>query len=393
MGGHAGLRPLVVLGATGSIGLQTLEVARDLGLTVVAMVARRGAAELIEIAQRWPEAAIVVSEPSPQARDDCVQALGGRVTFGTERMLEVAATPDAIVVNGIVGAAGLAPSLAAAGAGSRLALANKESLVAGGEVLTAAVRATGAEVIPVDSEHSAIWQCMHGEGAKPRRVVLTASGGPFRGRSRESLRDVTVADALAHPTWEMGARITIDSSTLANKAFEVIEAHHLFEVAYDDIDVVVHPQSIIHSMVEFVDGSVKAQLGDPDMRLPIQYAITYPERLPMKRSRFDITKQDLTFEAPDIRTFRLLALGYAAGRQGGSAPAVLNAADEVAVAAFLDGRIGYLDIEGIVEHCLERVPWRPMNTVDDVLDADSEARRVATARVGGTAGDLGSVRH
>jgi 1-deoxy-D-xylulose-5-phosphate reductoisomerase len=339
MGGPARLRPLVVLGVTGSIGRQALDVARRCGFTVAAMAARRGGSELIELAGEWPEAAVVVSDPSHEAREACIEALGKRVSFGDEAVAELARLPGSIVVNGIVGAAGLAPSLAAAEAGNRIALANKESLVAGGDVLAAAVAATGAEIIPVDSEHSALWQCLVGEPAAVRRVILTASGGPFRGRERADLSKVSVSDALAHPTWAMGARITIDSATLMNKAFEVIEAHYLFDVDYDDIDVVVHPQSIIHSMVEFVDGSVKAQLGDPDMRLPIQYAVTYPERTSWDSRRFDITKQDLTFEEPDTDTFRLLALGYEAGRSAGSAPAVLNAADEVAVAWFLEERI------------------------------------------------------
>ncbi len=370
-----------MLGVTGSIGLQTLDVAHQLGIEVVGMAARRGSAEMVDLARQWPDASVAVSEPSDEARERCTAALGARVSFGLDAVDALAAIPEAIVVNGIVGAAGLRPSMAAAGAGNRLALANKESLVAGGDVLAAALAASNAEIIPVDSEHSALWQCLVGEAAGVRRLILTASGGPFRGRSRDSLAAVSVADALNHPTWAMGSRITIDSSTLMNKAFEIIEAHYLFGVDYDDIDVVVHPQSIIHSMVEFVDGSVKAQLGDPDMRLPIQYAVTYPERAVTAGRQFDITKQDLTFEAPDTTVFRLLALGYAAGRRAGSAPAVLNAADEVAVAAFLDGRIGYLDIEGIVEHCLDSVDWRPMNTVEDVLAVDAEARAAAGGRV------------
>ncbi|MCP3977076.1 MAG: 1-deoxy-D-xylulose-5-phosphate reductoisomerase [bacterium] len=375
------MRPLVVLGVTGSIGLQTLDVARQLDIPVAAMASGRGTQELIDLALEWPDAAVAVADPSPDARRACSEALGSRVSFGGDTVDSLAAEPDRIVVNGIVGAAGLSPSMAAARAGNRLALANKESLVAGGDVLTAAIAAGGAEIIPVDSEHSALWQCLVGEPARVRRLILTASGGPFRGRSRASLGAVTVDDALAHPTWAMGSRITIDSSTLMNKAFEVIEAHHLFGIEYDDIDVVVHPQSIVHSMVEFIDGSVKAQLGDPDMRLPIQYAVAYPDRAPSADRNFDITKQDLTFEPPDGMTFRLLGLGYAAGRQSGSAPAVLNAADEVAVAAFLDGKIGYLDIEAVVEHCLEAVDWRPMTTVEDVLVADADAREAARIQI------------
>jgi 1-deoxy-D-xylulose-5-phosphate reductoisomerase len=373
-----------VLGVTGSIGLQTLDVARQLDFEVVGMAARRGSSEMIDLARQWPDASVAVSEPSDDAREECTAALGSRVDFGLDAVDALAAIPEAIVVNGIVGAAGLRPSIAAAGAGNRLALANKESLVAGGDVLAAALAASKAEIIPVDSEHSALWQCLVGETAGVRRLILTASGGPFRGRSRAGLDEVTVADALNHPTWAMGSRITIDSSTLMNKAFEVIEAHYLFDVDYDDIEVVVHPQSIIHSMVEFVDGSVKAQLGDPDMRLPIQYAITYPERAVTAERQFDITKHDLTFESPDTAVFRLLELGYAAGRQGGSSPAVLNAADEIAVAAFLEGRIGYLGIEAVVEHCLDSVEWRPMNTVEDVLAVDAEARAAAGDRVAAT---------
>ena len=370
-----------MLGVTGSIGLQTLDVASQLGFEVVGMAARRGSIDMIDLARQWPDASVAVSEPSDDAREECTAALGPRVDFGPDAVDALAAISGAIVVNGIVGAAGLRPSMAAAGAGNRLALANKESLVAGGDVLSAALAASNAEIIPVDSEHSALWQCLVGEAAGVRRLILTASGGPFRGRSRAGLAEVTVTDALNHPTWAMGSRITIDSSTLMNKAFEVIEAHYLFDVDYDDIEVVVHPQSIIHSMVEFVDGSVKAQLGDPDMRLPIQYAITYPERAITAERQFDITKQDLTFESPDTTVFRLLGLGYAAGRRAGSAPAVLNAADEIAVAAFLEGRIGYLDIEAVVEHCLDSVEWRPMNTVEDVLAVDAEARAAAGDRV------------
>ena len=367
------MRPLVVLGVTGSIGRQTLEVAQEFDLEVAAIASARGDSRLLAAAAAWPDAAVAVSSPSDETRAECRDALGSRVAFGPDAVAALAGRPGVTVVNGIVGAAGLAPSLAAVTAGNRLALANKESLVAGGDLLTAASTAAGAEIIPVDSEHSAIWQCLVGEPGF-RRVILTASGGPFRGRTRDELGAVTVGDALAHPTWDMGSRITVDSSTLMNKALEVIEAHHLFGADYDRIDVVVHPQSIVHSLVEFEDGSVKAQLGDPDMKLPIQYAITYPGRAGSGDREFDITKQDLTFEPPDLKTFRLLALGYAAGRAGGSAPAVLNAADEIAVAAFLSEEIGYLDIEAVVEHCLEKIPLQPMNTVEQVLEADAAAR-------------------
>ena len=375
------MNPLVVLGVTGSIGRQSLDVAKELDVPIGGVAASRGSASLLDIALEWPEARVAVANPTADELTAFKSRLGSRVDFGADAVAAMAAEPGTTVINGIVGAAGLAPSLAAAEAGNRLALANKESLVAGGDVMAGAVSRGGGEIIPVDSEHSAVWQCLVGEASPLRRVILTASGGPFRGRSRSDLGGVTVADTLAHPTWSMGARISVDSATLMNKAFEVIEAHYLFNVGYDVIDVVVHPQSIIHSMVEFVDGSVKAQLGDPDMRLPIQYAVTYPQRSVTADRHFDITKQDLTFEAPDTATFGLLELGYAAGRAAGSAPAVLNAADEEAVAAFLDERIGFLDIERVVAKTLEQCQWRAVTTVDDVLDVDAEARRVAARYV------------
>lgn len=377
------LSPLVVLGATGSIGRQTLEVADRLGIQVAGVAARRGSGELLEIAGRYPGAAVAVASPTADERAAFETQVGGRARFGAGELEALAATPGATVVNGIVGSAGLPASVAALHAGNRLALANKESLVAGGPVVAAALAAGGGELIPVDSEHSALAQCLVGEDpATVRRIVLTASGGPFRGRDPETLATVTVEDALAHPTWDMGPRITIDSATLMNKAFEVIEAHFLFGVPYDRIDVVVHPQSVIHSLVEFVDGSLKAQLGEPDMRVPIQYAITHPERRDGVLPEFEITAADLTFEVPDRSTFPCLDLGYRAGREGGSSPAVLNAADEVAVHAFLQGRIGFGSIPVVVAGTLDRVEWRELASVDDVAAADQEARGVATEVIG-----------
>ncbi len=381
MAGAAGLTRLVVLGATGSIGRQTLEVARWLGLEVVGLAARRASAGLAQLAAQSPQARVVAAE-TDSAAEDATASLGARLERGPDALTDLAATPDTVVVNGIVGAAGLAPSVAALEVGNRLALANKESLVAGGPVVADALARGGGELIPVDSEHSAIWQCLVGEPAESvRRIILTASGGPFRGRARSDLAAVGVDDALAHPTWAMGPRITIDSATLMNKAFEVIEAHYLFEESYDTIDVVVHPQSIVHSMVEFSDGSVKAQLGDPDMRHPISYAITYPQRAPLPTEPFVAAGRSLTFEAPDPVTFPCLELGYAAGRRGGSAPAVLNASDEVAVAAFLAGRIPFLSIPDIVAATLETVEQRAVTTVADVVAVDTEARAVAAAAV------------
>ncbi len=318
----------------------------------------------------------------PAAKAEALAGHAGAVGIGTEALLDLAATANAIVVNGIVGAAGLAPSLAAVESGNRLALANKESLVAGGRLLLDAAQRNHAEIVPVDSEHSAIWQCLVGEPATAvRRIILTASGGPFRRRGRDELRSVTPAAALAHPTWDMGERITIDSATMLNKALEIIEAHHLFGVPYDMIDVVVHPQSIVHSLVEFVDGSVKAQLGEPDMRVPIQYAVTASDRVTAPVAPLDLAGRSLTFEAPDHAAFPCLQLGYEAGRRGGVAPAALNAADEVAVGAFLDGRIGFLDIPRTLETVLESTPRGEPADVAAVLEADRTARTQAAAIV------------
>ncbi len=372
------LNPLVVLGATGSIGQQTLAVARQLGVPVAALAARRGSDELAGLAKEFSDAAIGVTSPTEMERTNFIDLLGTRAKFGPECLPELAATPGATVVNGVVGAAGLEASVAALKAGNRLALANKESLVAGGPVVEEARIHGGGELIPVDSEHSALFQCLVGEELETvRRLILTASGGPFRGRTAEELAGVTVDEAMAHPTWSMGPRITVDSATLMNKAFEVIETHFLFGVGFDQIEVVVHPQSVIHSAVEFVDGSVKAQLGEPDMQLPIHYAITYPRRVAGALEPFSFVGSSLTFEEPDWDLFPLLGLGYQAGRRGGSAPATLNAADEIAVQAFIDGRIGFPKIAEVVASTLEQVPFRDLASVADVMSVDEEARAVA----------------
>ncbi|MCL1593026.1 MAG: 1-deoxy-D-xylulose-5-phosphate reductoisomerase [Actinomycetia bacterium] len=373
MGRHP-LKPLVVLGATGSIGTQTLQVADRLNAKVAAIAAKRGSEKLVGIALRYPNAIVCVTEPG-EAADRLTSMLGERVRFGPGALTEVAATPGHTVVNGVVGAAGLRSSLAALYAGNRLALANKESLVAGGVLISKALADGGGELIPVDSEHSAIYQCIIGEpDSSVRRVVLTASGGPFRGWSRKDLEGVTVAQALEHPTWSMGPRITTDSATLMNKAFEVIEAHFLFGTNYDAIDVVVHPQSIVHSFVEFSDGVVKAEVGFPDMMKPIQYAITAPERVESSRPGFSIAGHDLTFEAPDVEVFPCLTLGYEAGRMGGTAPAALNAADEVAVARFLEGRIAFTAIADVVGTVLHEHQAYEPGDVSDVESVDREAR-------------------
>jgi 1-deoxy-D-xylulose-5-phosphate reductoisomerase len=345
--------------------------------------ARRGSAALLASAARQPHARVAVAAPTAAERRRCSGLLGRRVAFGPEALAELAALPGCIVLNGVVGAAGLPASLAALEAGNRLALANKESLVAGGPLVAEAQRRGGGELVPVDSEHSALAQCLAGEDpATVRRILLCASGGPFRGQRLLELAKVTVTEALAHPIWRMGRRISIDSATLMNKGFEVIEAHHLFQVPYDRIEVVVHPQSVVHSLVEFVDGSLKAQLGPPDMRLPIQYALTYPTRLESRWRRFDLVGRELTFQRPSLRSFPCLRLGYEAGRAGGSAPAVLNAADEVAVRAFLGGRIGFRAIPQVIEGVLEAMPARPLEGLDDLLAVDAEAREAAATALG-----------
>lgn len=376
------LNPLVILGATGSIGRQAVEVAARIGVPIVALAARTPTEAFLALGVDHPNAAVCVVEPG-DAAGHFRSVLGERVHFGQGAITEAAAIEDVTVLNAVVGSAGLAASLSALYAGNRLALANKESLVAGGTLVMDAVESGGGELLPVDSEHSAIWQCIVGESeADVERIILTASGGPFRGKNRDELASVTVADALVHPTWSMGPRITIDSATLINKAFEIIETHHLFGIDFDDIDVVIHPQSIIHSFVEFTDGVVKAEVGFPDMRKPIQAAITYPQRVPVEHPPFDLVGTDLTFEEPDVGTFPGLVLGYEAGRAGGSAPAVLNAADEVAVEAFLEERISFLDIVDVVSEVLGRHDVFHLESVDAVKAADSWARAVAVEAIG-----------
>jgi 1-deoxy-D-xylulose-5-phosphate reductoisomerase len=377
------MRPLVVLGATGSIGRQTLEVADRLGLEVAAVAANRPSPEFADVVARYPDAAAVLAGGADQGRASFEASTPG-VDFGAEAVTALAAVPGRIVVNGIVGAAGLAATLAGLEAGNRVALANKESIVTAGELVIGTASSFGGEVLPVDSEHSAVFQCLVGEHPDDvARLILTASGGPFRGQSRADLVDVTPDQALRHPTWDMGGRITIDSATLVNKGLEVIEAHHMFGIDFDRIAVVVHPQSIVHSAVEFIDGTLKAHVGHPDMRIPIQYALTYPRRAPGPGETFDLARQELLFEPVDRSAFPALDLAYDVGRRGGSAPAVYNAADEVAVDAFLHRRIGFGAITDVVATTVERVAWHPIATPGDVAAADAEARRVASLLIAG----------
>ena len=373
------MTPVVVLGATGSIGRQALDVCAELGAPVVGLASGRGGPEFVALAESHPDARLAVA--TPDDLDALRRAFADRLDIGPAAVADLATHPGATVLNGIVGFAGLDASLAALGAGNRLGLANKESLVTAGPLVMAAMG--DGELIPIDSEHSAVFQCLVGERSTDvRRVVLTASGGPFRGRTKDELRDVSVAEALDHPTWDMGPRITVDSAALVNKGFEVIEAHHLFGLDLDRVDVVVHPQSVVHSLVEFVDGSLKAHLGSPDMRVPIRYALTYPVR-GAAPSGFELAGIALDFEAPDREAFPALGLAYAAGRAGAGAPAALNAADEVAVAAFLDERIGFADIAGVLEGTLDRVGAPPIDSVDAVREVDATARRVAATIIEG----------
>ncbi len=375
--------PVVVLGSTGSIGKQALEVADHLDLEVRAIAARTPGDDLAAQAARYPDAIVVATGGASSERDHFRSSVGREVGFDMDALVEVASLPGVTVINGIVGSAGLRATLAALEAGNRVGLANKESLVAGGPVVKQVLGSGTGELIPVDSEHSALYQCMIGEDADSvRRLMLTASGGPFRGRDRRFLETVTPEQALNHPTWDMGRRISIDSATLFNKGLEVIEAHYLFDIGYDRIDVVVHPQSIVHSMVEFVDGSWKGHLGQADMRIPIQYALTAPERSPgVAGDAFSLAGRSLDFETPDRKAFPALDLSFRAGGEAGSSPAVLNAADEVAVEAFLQGRLGFTGITRVVEETLDTFDWREVDDFDGVVAVDREARGIAASLV------------
>jgi 1-deoxy-D-xylulose-5-phosphate reductoisomerase len=380
------------VGSTGSIGTQTLDViARDPDrYHVVALGAQRSVDVLVEQARAVRPGVVAIGDPSLAGELARRLPAGTEVLAGPDGLAAIATEAD-VVVNGVVGFAGLSVTLAALEAGRRLALANKESIIAGAPVVAAVRDTPGAELLPVDSEHCAVHQCLRsGRPTDVARLLLTASGGPFRGRKADELADVEVDEALAHPTWSMGPKITVDSSTLMNKGLEVIEAHELFGVPYDAIDVVVHPQSVVHSMVEFVDGAVVAQLSLPDMRLPIGYALAYPARLAVPFGAIDWAELSvLEFEPPDRTTFPCLDLAYRAGRAGDLAPAWLNAANEVAVEAFLAGRITWAAIAEVVAATLDRYEaGSPAagRTVDDVLDADATARRLAASVVGDRSG-------
>ncbi len=370
---------IVVLGASGSIGASTLDVIAELDdrFDIVGLSCETKWRELAAIAVDVQPQAVAIADLT--AYNEAVEAAafgpGVRCLAGSEGVAELATWDCAdFVLNGVVGAAGLPATLAALEAGKRVALANKESLVVGGDLVMAT--AEPDQLLPVDSEHSAIWQLLSlRPGERPQRIVLTASGGPFRGMGTEQLAAVDALDALAHPTWSMGPKITVDSATLANKGLEIIEAHHFFGVGYDEIDVVVHPQSIVHGMVEWPDGALFAELSEPDMRSPIRAALTYPDHVPSGR-RADITRlSGLTFEAPDEKRFPALGLARAAGEAGGTAPAVLNAANEVAVDAFLANRIGFLEIASLCDRVLSEHHVENASSVEALMAADAWARQ------------------
>lgn len=376
-------KSIAILGSTGSIGTQALEVvaAHSDVFQVEVLTAQNNVQLLKEQALRFkPNVVVIGAEKHFEDLREVLFPHGIKVYAGQQALNDVVQmdTID-LVLTALVGYAGLIPTLKAIEAGKTIALANKETLVVAGELVTGLARERGVNIYPIDSEHSAIFQCLVGEFHNPiEKIILTASGGPFRGRKRNELMQVTKAQALKHPNWTMGAKITIDSATLMNKGLEVIEARWLFGLTPEQVEVVVHPQSIIHSMVQFQDGSIKAQMGLPDMRLPIQFALTYPQRLPADFPRFSFAQYPaLTFEPPDTETFRNLALAYEALRRGGNMPCVLNAANEVAVAQFLNDKIGFLEIAEVVERCLNKISYINHPQLDDYIETDKETRQLA----------------
>lgn len=371
------------MGSTGSIGTQALEVieAYPSRFRVYALTAHSNAAKIIEQARRHRPAYVVVTDKEAHVHVElALRDLDTTVLYGLAAIEEVVVHEEVtMVLTALVGAVGLAPTVAAIKAGKDIALANKETLVVGGDLVMKLVEEYGVRLLPVDSEHSAIFQCIEGESTESiEKLILTASGGPFRGKDRAYLETVTVEQALAHPNWVMGAKITIDSASLMNKGLEVIEAKWLFGLESGQIDIVVHPQSIIHSMVQFKDSSIKAQLGLPDMKMPIQHALLYPYRAENKLERLDFSRHaTLTFEKPDTEAFQNLGLAYRALAKGGTMPCVLNAANEVAVAAFLNGRIGFLEMSDVIADAMETVPHLASPSLEDYAEVDAEARRVA----------------
>jgi 1-deoxy-D-xylulose-5-phosphate reductoisomerase len=389
--GNGGKRSVTILGSTGSVGCNTIDLIerQPENFTVEALTAHRNVALLADQARRLRPKLAVVSDPGCYAAlKEALSGTGVEVAAGSEAVVEAAARPAEWVMAAIVGAAGLAPTLAAIRRGAAIAFANKEVLVCAGPLVMTEVERHGARLLPVDSEHNAIFQVFESDRREAiERIILTASGGPFRDRPYEAMRRVTPAEAVAHPNWQMGAKISVDSATMMNKGLELIEAHHLFSLPSERLDVVVHPQSIIHGLVAYSDGSFLAQLGAPDMRTPIAYALAWPQRMGSPSPKLDLAAvAKLTFEAPDETRFPALRVARAALDRGGAAPTILNAANEVAVHAFLSGEIGFLDIAWTVERTLELIPDDGIASLDDVYNFDREARRVAAGLFGGAAG-------
>lgn len=378
-------KKVTVLGSTGSIGTQALDVIEKNGYEVVGLSANSSVLQLENQVRRFrPPFACMVDERAAHALRDALRDTDTKVLAGVDGLCELAAREEAdVVLNSVVGMVGLRPTLAAIEAGKPVALANKETLVAGGKLVTEAARAKGVPILPVDSEHSAIFQCLQDRHSARalKKVILTASGGPFFGRGREELEKVSIEDALNHPNWSMGAKITVDSATLMNKGLELIEAAWLFDKTPDEIEIVVHRESVIHSLVEFDDHSVLAQLGVPDMRIPIQYALTYPERLPSPVKELSLTDYPtLHFAKPDIETFTCLKTCIEAARRGGLAPCAISGANEEAVALFLSGKIGFLEIGELVRGAMNTVPRADVYSLEDVLQTDAQARAYVRAQ-------------
>jgi len=375
------MKKIAVLGSTGSIGTQTLEVVRNNGdIRVTALAAGRNIEKLEEQVREFkPKLVCVWEEAKAKELALAVRDMDVRVVSGMDGLIEAATEAEAeIVVTAIVGMIGIRPTIAAMEAGKDIALANKETLVTAGHIIMPLAKEKNVRILPVDSEHSAIFQCLNGENHRQiAKILLTASGGPFRGRTREEMREVQLEDALKHPNWAMGRKITIDSSTMVNKGLEVMEARWLFDVTMDQVQVVVQPKSVIHSMVEFLDGAVMAQLGTPDMKLPIQYALYYPERRDLPGERLDFWKiGQITFEKPDFENFKGISLAYEAGRIGGSMPTVFNAANEYAVSLFLDRKIGYLTITDMIEEAMRMHQVIANPTVEQILETEARTYEV-----------------
>ena len=380
------MKKIGILGSTGSIGTQTLEIVRsNPDLQVIALAAGSNVSLMEQQVREFhPMLAVMGSEEAAADLKNRIADTDTRVSAGMEGMLELAVLPQMeVLVTAIVGMIGIRPTIAAIKAGKTIALANKETLVTAGHIIMPLAKEKGVSILPVDSEHSAIFQSMHGENReRVSKILLTASGGPFRGKRTEELQDITVEDALKHPNWSMGRKITVDSATLVNKGLEVMEAKWLFDVEPEQIQVVVHPQSIIHSMVEYVDGGIMAQLGMPDMKLPIQYALFYPDRRPMNGRRVDFfALKSISFEEPDIKTFRGLQLAYDAIAAGGSMPTVFNAANEKAVGLFLDKKIRFLAIYDLIQGAMEQHKVIANPTVDEILEAEAQAHAYISGKL------------